>query len=268
MKQPLIKWTGSKRPIAKEIIGKFPRTIETYYEPFLGGGSVFLNLLKNDHDVERFRLSDKNSGLIGIFDIVKDNPESLIHNYQQHWWNFQESVDYYYVVRDNYNKTKDPYLLYFLSRTCYNGTIRYNKKGEFNVSHHMNRKGMAPSKIEEIILYYHKLMKDKDIEFSCRSFEEVCPESLDDVVYCDPPYTNSKALYHGNIPINQLTSWLNGLPCSWFMNINGVNGSDNEIQLDIPYTGKELFRSGNSSFSRLKMKSVVVEEYFYYSRKK
>ena len=41
MHQPLIKWTGSKRPLAPKIISYFPDEIDTYYEPFVGGGSVF-----------------------------------------------------------------------------------------------------------------------------------------------------------------------------------------------------------------------------------
>jgi D12 class N6 adenine-specific DNA methyltransferase len=41
----LIKWTGSKRRQAKQIVAQFPRKIATYYEPFLGSGSVIYELL-------------------------------------------------------------------------------------------------------------------------------------------------------------------------------------------------------------------------------
>ncbi len=34
--QPVIKWSGSKRSQAKEIIKFFPQEIDTYYEPFVG----------------------------------------------------------------------------------------------------------------------------------------------------------------------------------------------------------------------------------------
>lgn len=78
MNTPLIKWTGSKRPIAAKITSYFPKEIETYYEPFVGGGSVFFQLLKDNANVKKFKLSDKNDSLINILTTVKDKPQELI----------------------------------------------------------------------------------------------------------------------------------------------------------------------------------------------
>ena len=150
---------------------------------------------------------------------------------------------------------------YFLTRTCYNGTIRYNKKGKFNTSFHYGRKGMHPDKIEKVILYYSSLMKNKDISFTTKSFEDVNPINQKDVVYLDPPYSNSKSLYFGNINFETFTNWVSGLKCYWFMNFN-----NDEKDIKIPYTGKELFLSGKSSFSRMKNKDVNIGEYFYYHK--
>lgn len=265
MRMPLIKWTGSKRPIAKKIISYFPKEIETYYEPFLGGGSVFFQLLRtNEITVKNFELSDINDSVINIFTIVKDNPLELILSYRDNWEKLQKDSNYFYFQRDIYNETKDPLIFYFLTRTCYNGTIRYNKDGEFNTSHHFSRTGMLPDKVEKIILYYNFLMKEKCINFRCSSFEEVIPQKMEDIIYLDPPYTNTKALYFGNISFPNLLSWVNNFRCSWFMNINGINKTNNEELINIPFTGREVLFSGNSSFSRMKKKSVTVSEYFYY----
>lgn len=267
MNTPLIKWTGSKRKLAETITSHFPPNIETYYEPFLGGGSVFFHLLKTSHNVKRYRLSDSNNCLIGIFKIVQNNPNELINYYKDNWTKLQKDSDYFYYVRNTYNKNKDPLSLYFLTRTCYNGAIRYNKKGDFNVALHFGRPGICPSKIKEIILFYSKLMEGKDIEFSCNSFENISPSNSRDVVYNDPPYTNSKALYFGNISLESLLSWMDNLPCSWFMNINGVNSTDNEETINIQHTGRKILPSGKSSFSRMKGININVGEYFYYRLK-
>jgi len=42
--KPVIKWVGGKRKIMDKIIGNIPENFNNYYEPFLGGASVFLNM--------------------------------------------------------------------------------------------------------------------------------------------------------------------------------------------------------------------------------
>lgn len=262
---PLIKWTGSKRPIAQKIIDYFPNEINVYHEPFLGGGSVFFRLLTSKQvKVKHFELSDINESLISIFKTVNVNPIELINNYRDHWLKLQKDSDYFYRQREVYNRTKDPFIFYFLTRTCYNGTIRYNGKGEFNTSHHFGRDGMHPDKVEVVIQGYHTLMKDNSISFTHQSFDQVKPESAKDVVFLDPPYTQSKSLYHGNISFSKLQDWISQLNCSWYMTLNTKSEVDNELSLNLDYDGKDLLTSGNSSFSRMKGKQVTVGEYFYY----
>lgn len=263
MNQPLIKWTGSKRPIANKIIQYFPNEIDTYYEPFLGGGSVLFELLRSDKVVNSFNCSDLNNNLIQIYNCVKDDPYKLIDGYAHHWNKLQTTPNYYYDARAEYNANKDFIIFYFLTRTCYNGTIRYNLKGEFNTSHHFGRTGMLPHKIKNIILEYHALMKDKDITFTCSSFNDVVVKS-NSVVYLDPPYTNTASLYQGNISLDLLIEWISKLDSNWYMNMNGVNSNDNELQFPFK-CNKVLLKSGNSSFSRLKGNNVIVDEYFYWN---
>lgn len=42
--QPIIKWYGSKRSQAEQTLNHFPVTYNTYYEPFVGGGSIFISI--------------------------------------------------------------------------------------------------------------------------------------------------------------------------------------------------------------------------------
>ncbi len=268
MNSPLIKWTGSKRSISNDIIKYFPKKIKIYYEPFVGGGSVFFNLLKNKlYNVDSYIISDINKSLIDFYNLVQQNPFKIIQSYYEHWKIFNKDMNYYYVQREIYNKTKDPLIFYFLTRTCYNGTIRYNSKNEFNTSVHIHRKGMTPDKVEKNIIFYNNLMRNKDIQFICDSYLNIFPKNKQDIIYLDPPYTNSKALYFGNIDIDNLFNWIRNLKCSWFLNLNAVNEKDSEIELPFEYDKKLLLKSGKSSYSRLKNKTVIVKDYFYYSKK-
>lgn len=270
MRQPLIKWTGSKRKLAKTIISYFPEEIDTYYEPFLGGGSVFLQLLKNNHNVQKYIVSDININSIDIFNIVRNNPNLLIEEYTKHWNLLYNDKEYYYVVRDEYNNTKDSILFYFLTRTAYNGTIRFNKKGGFNTALHFGRDGIKPDTLKDIILYYHNIMKDKNIEFRHTSFETIIPQNKNDVVFLDPPYSDSSSLYFGNISTAVLENYINNLDCYWYMTFNGFteNKNDgvvknNEFFFNINYKERIGLISGQSSFSRLKNIKSAVNEYFY-----
>ena len=261
--QSFIKWTGSKRHIANQIVGKFPQLIDKYYEPFIGGGSVFFELLRSGKSVNQYLLSDANESLINIYKLLFSNPQILIESYLEKWSSLQKDSNFFYSQREIFNESGCPLAFYFLTRTCYNGTIRFSKNGKFNTSHHFGRKGMAPEKVKKSILYHHDLMAGKDISFSTSSFESVLPKNCEDVMYLDPPYTNTKTLYFGNIDFNKFQEWLNSLPCSWFLNINGINSKDNEEIISAQYNEKILLDSGNSSFSRMKGKNVNVQEYFY-----
>ena len=138
--QPVIKWSGSKRSQAEEIIKRFPREIDTYYEPFVGGGSVIKRLLSSDIKVNRYICSDLNSDLIGLWNLIKDNPILVADTYETMWNEMNIDEDkgvkrqYFYMVRERFNREKNPLDFMFIMRTTTNGMPRYNLSGEFNNS--------------------------------------------------------------------------------------------------------------------------------------
>lgn len=86
----LIKWMGSKRKQADEIIAQFPRHIETYLEPFVGSGAVLYRLLNSDIKVERFRCSDLCKPLIDLWNTVIREPRLLATRYEEMWHGLKE----------------------------------------------------------------------------------------------------------------------------------------------------------------------------------
>ena len=136
MFQPVIKWSGSKRSQSIEIISHFPNEINTYYEPFCGGASVLRALLESSIKVNRYVCSDINKDLINLWLTIKTSYEKLYEDYNRMWTEMSfletqlQKQMYYNRVRERYNQLHIPSDFFFLNRTCYNGLIRYNQKGQ------------------------------------------------------------------------------------------------------------------------------------------
>ena len=281
--QPVIKWTGSKRTQADYIVNMIPDDINTYYEPFLGGGSMLIRMLeeceKGNKRVEHFVVSDLNADLIGIFRIIKDSPEQLINDYTQRsnilrGLDWDKATEYYNMVRRTYNQAQAndvlrPYLLFFLTRTCFNGLIRYNSNGEFNTSFHVNRYGIEPDKMAKIIRGWSKLLNKYDVKFASSSYEYILPLAEEnDFIYLDPPYANysSKIYQHEMFDNKKLFKYMEELPCRYAMSYDGrVDGEDNTY--DVPtalYIRHEYINARNSAFRRIVSKdNKQVHESLY-----
>lgn len=270
--EPVIKWSGSKRSQAENIISYFPKEIDTYYEPFCGGASVLRRLLSSNIKVNRYICSDLNSDLIELWNEIKDNPAQVFNHYKILWNEMNSSEDkaikreYFYKVRERFNKEKSPLDFMFIMRTTTNGMPRYNKNGEFNNSFHITRNGIIPETLEKIIYEWSKLLNKNNVEFRCCSYDEIKP-SDNDFVYLDPPYANTKGMYYGTIDYIKLWDWLRYLKCKYALSFDGISGevdSTYKVPEDI-YSSHEYLLSGNSSFKRTigKSSDSIVYESLY-----
>ena len=204
-KQPVIKWSGSKRLLADEIIKYFPSKFNTYFEPFLGGGSILLRLAP-----EKAICVDINNSLIDFWNKLKNSPEFLASHYQKEWNLLQNNYREFFVVRDRYNTTPTGEDLLFLSRTCVNGLIRYNKNGKFNNSLHYSRKGVNPDTLSNVLFEASKQVQN--YEFFAGDYSQILSQvSSGDFVYLDPPYFNTKNMYFGKIDYEKLWDFLREL---------------------------------------------------------
>ena len=185
MYDPAIKWSGSKRKQAEKIVDRMPKEIGTYYEPFCGGCSVLRRLLSSDVKVDRYVCSDANSDLIDLWNAIKDCPRFLISKYEQMWFELNADQDlerkkqYFKMVRERFNATRQPQDFLFIMRTTTNGMPRYNDKGEFNNSFHVTRNGIRPSSLEWVIEDWNLILVRKKVEFICQDYREVKPEKGD-----------------------------------------------------------------------------------------
>ena len=262
--QPIIKWSGSKRSQCQEILKHFPTTFDTYYEPFVGGGSMFRCLLDNKSQFrfKRIVCSDLNGDLISLWNCIKNNPKELSENYARLWHELNSDSDkgyqrdYFNKIRERLNRLHDPMDFMFIMRTTTNGMPRYNSNGDFNNSFHITRSGINPATLDKIIGEWSGLLNDNNVTFKVADFKTITPNA-NDFVYLDPPYANTKGMYFGNFDTRSLYDWLALLECPYVMSYDGTSG-DVDNTADVPnnlYDEHLYIKSGNSSFKRVVGKS-------------
>ena len=195
---PYLKWVGGKRQLLPVISEHLERSlpIRTYVEPFVGGGAVLFDVLTRFRP-ERVYLSDQNSDLIDCYLSIRDNVESFIEclkgiEGQYNALSQTERRTYYLHARKVFNEKKDRFtrvqrgaLFVFMVYGGFNGLVRYNTQGAWNVPHgkHRSLRLTDEANLREI----HKSLQGTEI--LCADYAQSlsrCDSST--FVYLDPPY--------------------------------------------------------------------------------
>ena len=263
MFEPVIKWTGSKRSQATEVLRHFPKRIATYYEPFVGGGSIMRALMESDIEVNRIVCSDINGDLIALWKQIMDYPQELADRYEELWNEMNgkdddkaRKIGCYNAIRERFNEDRCPADFLFLLRTCANGMPRYNAKGDFNTSFHITRNGILPEKLRQIILDWRKLLRKYNVEFRHCSYLDIQSEEYD-FLYLDPPYAVTKSIYYGKIDYDVFFQWMKEQKGGYALSFDG-RCKEKDYTYQVPgsiYQQHCYIRSGNSSFRRVTGKS-------------
>lgn len=238
----LIRWWGTKRVQASEIVARFPKEIATYYEPFIGGGSVLYELLRSNVSVKRYRCSDICEPLIALWNLIRTDPARVEDQYRK-----MRSVllnrgsDFYDEVRDRFNKTHDPCDFFFILRTCRNGYVRFNQRGQFTVGFHHKRKGAPADEVHALLQDWHRLLTINDVQFCVRDYRDVRSRSRD-VLYLDPPYMlPNDTPYFGRLDFGDMWNWMDRQRGRYFLSLNGfVDGEDRRVAVPDHLFDEEL----------------------------
>jgi len=175
-----IKCVGGKRRLVPAIRELLPASFGTYYEPFVGGGALFFDLLP-----ERATLVDLNLKLITVYRELRDDVDAVVAHLRT-LENTRECFDRIRArnfERGTYPERAAEYV--FCNKVGFNGLYRENRAGQFNtpfgrydnptICDEENLRGVSAALRGTILLHddYH------------------CVERTalaDDLVYLDPPY--------------------------------------------------------------------------------
>jgi DNA adenine methylase len=188
MKIPtFLKWLGGKRKLLSQIDPYLPNKIERYFEPMLGGGSMFF-YIKQKYNPRYCMISDINEDLIDTYKAVRDNPKELMRYLK--YFKKKNSETFFYQTRKKFNERrflgiKRSAVFIYLNKTCFNGVYRVNKKNEFNVPYGSYEDREIYN--SEDILFASKLLQGVDI--IKQDYRDILSYlKKNDLVYLDPCY--------------------------------------------------------------------------------
>ncbi len=180
--EPFLRWAGGKNWLIKHLDKLLPKDgINQYFEPFLGGGSIFFAI----NPQRRAYLSDLNEDLIQTYLTLRESPESIINILEQ----FENNKEFYYKIREQQfeDPIKKAARFIYLNQTSFNGIYRVNLNGKYNVPYGFRTKNFLEK--EKLISVSKRL---KNTSLSHGDFSMIKRKVKEkDLIFLDPPYTVS-----------------------------------------------------------------------------
>ncbi len=189
---PPIKTQGIKTKLVPWIKNIVPSNFDgRWIEPFMGSGVVAFNIRPREA-----LLSDSNPHLIRFYQAVSNGEITAriarLFLEKEGAELFRTNGEHYYVVRERFNQEGNPLDFLFLNRSCFNGMIRFNRKGGFNVPFCKKPNRFAKAYITKICNQIQGVVDALTFgsyEFKCQDFSETIGAADGrDIIYCDPPY--------------------------------------------------------------------------------
>lgn len=254
-------YMGDKFKLLKQINQYFPKNINRFIEPFVGGGSVFLNTsankyLLNDNDKNLINLhkslykyhNKKNlffkkiKNIIDQFGLSKSYikdivPVNLKKKYPKTYY-AQFNKEKYKLLKNHFNQNsnKNYIVLYILLIYGFNRILRFNSKDEFNLP--VGNVDFNKNTFNALINYF-KVVKNKKINFYNKDYLYFLKKinfQKDDFIYFDPPYLISASEYNKNwhtkneLEIYKYLDFLNNKKIKWGLsNVLEYKGKSNKI---------------------------------------
>lgn len=199
---PPIKSQGKKTKLANWIITELDELKSKntlYIEPFIGTGVIGFNFMPN-----RAIFSDTNIHLINFYNDIKNKKidSKLIRDYLEEEGSklFKTEGRHYYDVRKRFNEEHSSLDFLFLTRSCFNGMMRFNQKGGFNVPFCKKPNRFAPALVTKIVnqtKWLESAIHNNDWIFKVSDFRQILNQNKTKgnvLYYLDAPYI----LRHGD----------------------------------------------------------------------
>jgi DNA adenine methylase len=190
---PPVKSQGIKTKLIPWIKELVPTETGKWIEPFLGTGVVAFNM--------RFQqaiLNDTNPHIIKLYKEIQNSiitKQTVRKYFEIEGENLRNGgdngYDHFKLIKERFNKNFDSLDFLFLSRAGFNGMMRFNKNGHWNIPFCKKPNRFSQAYITKIVNQVAKVSEiiRPEWKFCNQSFSEIIPLALPgDIIYCDPPY--------------------------------------------------------------------------------
>ena len=198
---PPIKSQGIKTKLVPWIQALVPAVRGRWIEPFLGTGVVAFN-----SGFREALLNDINPHIIRFYQGIKDREitPAYVREYLEREGSQLEKApeqgyEHFRAVRDRFNQFHEPLDFLFLSRAGFNGMMRFNRKGGWNIPFCKKPERFARSYVTKIVNQVHDVscLIQPEWTFTVEDFEKVILKATkEDIIYCDPPYIGRYVDYY------------------------------------------------------------------------
>ena len=227
---------------------------DRWVEPFMGTGVVAFNI-----QPKKALLCDSNPHLVAFYKAIqsKEITPVIAKDFLEYEGNklLESEGEHYYKIRNRFNEDKAPLDFLFLSRSCFNGMMRFNKKGGYNVPFCKKPNRFAQALITKItnqIKAVSEVIESGDYEFKHQDFNETLSQvKKEDFIYCDPPYLGRNVDY--------FDSWSEEDEISLH---EGLNQSGAKFLLSTWLQNK--YRTNEYVFGLWKECNIALKEHFYH----
>lgn len=203
-----LNYAGNKYKLLPVIKDYFPKQIETYIEPFLGGFNVALNIEANNYILNEYLFE-----LFNLYNILKNTDFSIfieqVNNYIKKYDLDKQNKEAYLFFKSQYNELNikqnnfdNAVMFFILISHSFNNFIRFNLKGEFNLPFG-NR--TCNDKVIKSIYFIQQFLNTKIVSLYNYDFNYFSSKIIDltkltnrDFIYLDPPYFGTKAVYNNS----------------------------------------------------------------------
>lgn len=121
-----IQYQGSKRNLAAVILRYVPKDVDCLIEPFAGSAAISIAAAARQM-AKTYLVNDLNKPLAELLRLIVEFPVETALFYEQVWSaQHDDSIEHFYQVREDFNRTQDPRLFLYLLARCVKGSVRYN----------------------------------------------------------------------------------------------------------------------------------------------